>query len=187
MAGGRALVLFTSFRNMRRAEAVFRADGRFPLLVQGQKPKHALLAELRSRIGSVLLATQSFWEGVDVPGEALSLVVIDRLPFAVPDEPLVAARIARIREQGGDPFSSFQLPRAALALRQGFGRLVRTRRDRGVVALLDGRILRKSYGHVLLGALPRDCPRTESLADVEQFFATQTPAPVAALERPRPG
>jgi ATP-dependent DNA helicase DinG len=168
---GRALVLFTSFRNLRIAEEHLRADGTFPVLVQGERPRHVLLSELRSNIGSVLLATQSFWEGVDVPGEALSLVVIDRLPFAVPDDPLTAARIARIREEGGDPFGSYQLPRAALALKQGFGRLIRTRRDRGVVALLDGRILRRDYGSLLLGSLPPDCPRTELLEDVTDFFA----------------
>jgi ATP-dependent DNA helicase DinG len=168
---GRALLLFTSFRNLRVAEQLLRADGGFPVLVQGERPRHALLAELRSRIGSVLLATQSFWEGVDVPGEALSLVVVDRLPFAVPDDPLTAARIDRIREEGGDPFHSYQLPRAALALKQGFGRLIRTGRDTGVAALLDGRILRRPYGGPLLAGLPADCPRTESLEDVAAFFA----------------
>jgi ATP-dependent DNA helicase DinG len=167
---GRALLLFTSFRNLRVAEQILRADGGFPVLVQGERPRHALLADLRARIGSVLLATQSFWEGVDVPGEALSLVVVDRLPFAVPDDPLTAARIDRIREEGGDPFGSYQLPRAALSLKQGFGRLIRTRRDTGVAALLDGRILRRRYGAPLLASLPPDCPRTESLEDVAAFF-----------------
>ena len=98
----------------------------------------------------MLLATQSFWEGVDVPGEALSLVVIDRIPFAVPDDPLTAARIDRIREQGGDPFNGFQLPRAALALKQGFGRLIRSRADTGIVAILDGRLAPRHYGATLL-------------------------------------
>jgi len=169
-SSGRALLLFTSFRNLRVAEEKLRADGTFPVLVQGERPRHVLLAQLRERVGSVLLATQSFWEGVDVPGEALSLVMIDRLPFAVPDDPLTAARIARIREEGGDPFTAYQLPRAALALKQGFGRLIRTRRDRGVVALLDGRILRRRYGDLLLASLPPECPRTEILDDVTQFF-----------------
>ena len=127
ITGGRALLLFTSFRNMRIAEAHLREVLPFPLLVQGERPRHLLLASMRERIGSVLLATQSFWEGVDVPGDALSLVVIDKIPFAVPDDPLIAARIDRIRDDGGEPFGDYQLPRAALALKQGFGRLIRTR------------------------------------------------------------
>src|SRR6188768_3279141 len=117
---GRALLLFTSFRNLRIAEAQLRASLPYPLLVQGERPRHMLLAAMRARVGSVLLATQSFWEGVDIPGEALSLVVMDRIPFAVPDDPLTAARIDRIRDDEGDPFEGYQLPRAALSLKQGF-------------------------------------------------------------------
>jgi len=172
---GRALLLFTSFRNLRIAEALLRASLPYPLLVQGERPRHMLLAAMRARVGSVLLATQSFWEGVDIPGEALSLVVMDRIPFAVPDDPLTAARIDRIRDEDGDPFEGYQLPRAALSLKQGFGRLIRTRTDAGVVAVLDGRVARKSYGATLLASLPGDCPRTELLADVADFWARIRP------------
>ena len=167
---GRALLLFTSYRNLRHTANILRRV-RPRVLVQGERPRHVLLETLRKELGSVLLATQSFWEGVDVPGEALSLVVIDRLPFAVPDDPLTAARIQRLREDGADPFGAYQVPRAALALKQGFGRLIRTHADAGIVALLDGRILRRGYGGTLLGSLPGDCPRTESLADVAAFWA----------------
>jgi ATP-dependent DNA helicase DinG len=176
ITGGRALLLFTSFRNMRIAEAHLREVLPFPLLVQGERPRHLLLASMRERIGSVLLATQSFWEGVDVPGEALSLVVMDKIPFGVPDDPLIAARIDRIRDDGGEPFGDYQLPRAALALKQGFGRLIRTRTDRGIVAVLDGRVARKTYGATLIASLPPDCPRTELLEDVVAFWASGRPA-----------
>jgi ATP-dependent DNA helicase DinG len=171
ITGGRALVLFTSFRNLHAVAEALRPKVPFPLLIQGQRPRHVLLDSLRTNLGSVLLATQSFWEGVDVPGEALSLVVMDRLPFGVPDEPLTAARLAQLREDGLDPFGGYQLPRATLALKQGFGRLIRSHADVGIVALLDGRILRRRYGSTLLASLPADCPRTESLADVSAFWA----------------
>jgi ATP-dependent DNA helicase DinG len=155
---------------MRAAEAHLREVLPFPMLVQGERPRHLLLAAMRERVGSVLLATQSFWEGVDVPGEALSLVVMDRIPFGVPDDPLTAARIDRIRDEGGDPFGDYQLPRDALSLKQGFGRLIRTRTDRGIVGVLDGRIARKPYGGTLIASLPADCPRTELLEDVAAFW-----------------
>jgi ATP-dependent DNA helicase DinG len=171
ITGGRALLLFTSFKNLRVAEAEMRGTLPFPLLVQGQRPRNHLLAALRSQIGSVLLATQSFWEGVDVQGEALSLVVMDRIPFGAPDDPLTRARIDHIRDEGGDPFGGYQLPRAALSLKQGFGRLIRSRGDHGIVALLDGRAARKSYGATLRASLPAECPRTESLEDVAEFWA----------------
>jgi ATP-dependent DNA helicase DinG len=179
---GRALLLFTSFKNLRVAEAYLRAKTKLPLLVQGEKPRHLLLAELREKIGSVLLATQSFWEGVDVPGEALSLVVIDKIPFDVPDDPLTAARIEHLREAGGEPFGSFQIPRAALSLKQGFGRLIRGHGDFGIVAILDGRLVQKTYGRDLVATLPADCPRTESLEDVIHFWER---GPVASADRVR--
>ena len=185
ITGGRALLLFTSFKNLRVAEAQLRGTLPFPLLVQGERPRHHLLAALRSQIGSVLLATQSFWEGVDVPGEALSLVVMDRIPFGAPDDPLTRARIDRIRDEGGDPFGAYQLPRAALSLKQGFGRLIRSRGDHGIVALLDGRAARKSYGATLRASLPAECPRTESLEDVADFWARIRPGagPASAPSR----
>jgi len=182
LTGGRALLLFTSFKNLRVAEAYLRAKTKLPLLVQGERPRHLLLATLREKIGSVLLATQSFWEGVDVPGEALSLVVMDKIPFAVPDDPLTAARIDHIRENDGEPFSELQLPRAALALKQGFGRLIRSHGDFGIVAVLDGRLHHRAYGARLIASLPPDCPRTESLEDVAAFWAR---GPVVAAARAR--
>src|SRR5581483_371729 len=180
ITGGRALLLFTSFRNLRVAQAQLAAALPMPLLVQGEAPRHQLLARLRAQVGSVLLATQSFWEGVDVPGEALSLVVMDKIPFAVPDDPLTAARIDRIRDQDGDPFGAYQLPRAALALKQGFGRLIRSAADRGIVGVLDGRLARRSYGGTLLASLPPGCPRTESLEEVAAFWARIHPGQTAA-------
>jgi ATP-dependent DNA helicase DinG len=149
MNGGRAFVLFTSLKNM---EAVFRLVKprlHCRTLLQGERPKSALLEAFKQE-PSVLFAAHSFWEGVDVPGESLSLVIIDRLPFASPGDPLVSARIDRVRERGAEPFSSYQLPQAAIALRQGFGRLIRSRQDRGIVALLDRRISTRLYGRAEL-------------------------------------
>jgi ATP-dependent DNA helicase DinG len=119
----------------------------------------------------VLFATASFWEGVDVVGEALSLVVIDKLPFAPPDDPLVSARAALLADQGHDPFTAYHVPRAALALAQGFGRLIRHRGDRGIVALLDRRAATRGYGRKVLAGLPAECPRTASLEEVRAFWS----------------
>jgi ATP-dependent DNA helicase DinG len=182
ITGGRALLLFTSKRNMLIAAAYLRARTKLPVLVQGERPRHVLLAALREKIGTVLLATQSFWEGVDVPGEALSLVVIDKIRFDVPDNPLTKARIDHLHETGEDAFEKFTVPRAALALKQGFGRLIRAKGDFGIVAVLDPRLLHMRYGHSLLASLPRDCPRTESLDDVAEFWAR---GPVASADRIR--
>jgi ATP-dependent DNA helicase DinG len=168
---GRALCLFTSWRAL---EAVRRlvAEGlaAYPLLVQGEAPRERLLEAFRADVHSVLLATQSFWQGVDVRGESCSCVIIDRLPFAVPSDPLVAGRSEQIVRDGGSAFDDYALPQAALMLRQGFGRLLRSHDDRGVVAVLDGRLGTARYAEPLLSALPA-VPRVHHIADVEAFFA----------------
>jgi ATP-dependent DNA helicase DinG len=151
---GRALFLFTSYRNMHEVHRLFEGKIGFPLLLQGQKTKRALLQEFKSRIDSVLLATSSFWQGIDVPGEALSCVVIDKLPFEVPDDPVIAARVERITRNGGNAFYEYQVPRAAIQLKQGIGRLIRSSRDRGVIAIFDARMFAKSYGQVFIKSLP---------------------------------
>jgi len=165
---GRAFALFTSLRNM---EAAYRlAAGRLevPALLQGERPKTALLEAFRAR-PSVLFAAHSFWEGVDVPGEALSLVIIDKLPFASPGDPLVASRIEQLRARGVDPFAGYQLPEAVIALRQGFGRLIRTRDDRGIVAVLDRRLITRAYGQTFLRSLPK-ARRFGELAAIEAWW-----------------
>lgn len=156
LVSGGAFLLFTSVRNMERAFRELAPRLPFPSLLQGQLPKRELLARFREE-PSVLFATASFWEGVDVPGDALRLVAIDRLPFASPGDPVVAARAEAIRFRGGEPFSAYQVPQAAISLRQGFGRLIRTATDRGIVAILDRRIVKKGYGRTFLQALPQ-CP-----------------------------
>jgi ATP-dependent DNA helicase DinG len=167
VTGGRAFVLCTSNRNM---VAFHRASRDLPyrILLQGEKPKTRLLDEFRAE-PSVLFATSSFWEGVDVPGEALSLVIIDRLPFAPPGDPVVAARLRALEEQGQDGFSELSVPAAALALRQGFGRLVRRKTDRGLVAILDRRLVTKAYGRAFLATLPR-CPLLRSVPEAQRWW-----------------
>jgi ATP-dependent DNA helicase DinG len=161
MSQGRAFVLFTSYKLMESMAArmeKFFAKKRWELLVQGKgKPRHQLLAEFKEDTHSVLFGTESFWTGVDVPGEALSNVIITRLPFAVPDHPLTAARLELIEDRGGNPFTDFSVPEAILKLRQGIGRLIRTATDEGICAILDNRILTKPYGRAFLASLP-ECP-----------------------------
>ena len=165
---GRAFVLFTSLRNMRAVHAQLEDELPWQVLLQGDQPKAQLLKRFREK-PSVLFASQSFWEGVDVPGDALSLVVIDKLPFASPGEPLTAARIDRLRAAGEDAFYGYQVPQAALALKQGFGRLIRASTDRGIVAVLDARMTRKGYGRLFVQTLPA-CPVLRSEEEAQAFW-----------------
>ena len=162
MTKGRAFVLFTSYKTMQAIAGRLRErldDLDYKLLVQGEGlPRHRIVAEFKKDDRHVLFGTESFWSGVDVPGEALSNVIITRLPFAVPDHPLIEARLEQIESRGGDAFSEYSLPEAILKLRQGVGRLIRTRQDSGIVVILDPRILTKQYGQAFLRALPK-CPR----------------------------
>ena len=169
ITSGRAFVLFTSLRNMRAVHGLLADELPWQVLLQGDAPKGQLLKRFREK-PSVLFASQSFWEGVDVPGEALSLVVIDKLPFASPAEPIVAARIDRLRAEGQDPFYRYQLPQAALALKQGFGRLIRSATDRGIVAVLDPRMTRKGYGRVFIDSLP-PCRMLRTAGEVAELWS----------------
>ncbi len=168
---GRAFVLFTSHKNMEAVHGQMRNRIPFPLLIQGSKPKSRLLEEFRRRKGSVLFATSSFWEGVDVQGEALSCVIVDRLPFAPPNDPVVSARIEKLKKQGREAFYSFQVPMAVIALKQGLGRLIRTRSDRGILCVLDLRILTKPYGKMFRRSLYQS-PLHRDPQDIEAFFAS---------------
>jgi ATP-dependent DNA helicase DinG len=173
-SGGRAFLLFTTLRAMRRARDRLAAKLpglglEVPLLAQGDGSRSELLERFRRLGNAILVGSASFWEGVDVRGEALSVVVIDKLPFAPPDDPVLAARLAHLRRQGRNPFLDFQLPQAAIALKQGAGRLIRGEHDRGVLMLCDPRVLAKPYGRALLDALP-PMTRTRALADVQAFF-----------------
>ncbi|BCO30765.1 helicase [Thiohalobacter sp. COW1] len=168
-SGGRAFLLFTSHRALQAAADRLQ-ESEYPVLVQGQMPKRELLRRFRELGNAVLLGTSSFWEGVDVRGEALSLVLIDKLPFAAPGDPVVQARIDRLREAGGNPFMEFQVPAAVITLKQGVGRLIRDAADRGVLVLCDPRLLNKPYGRVFRRSLP-PMPLTRELREVEAFFA----------------
>jgi ATP-dependent DNA helicase DinG len=172
-AGGRSFLLFTSHRALSEAARLLAArpdfQARFPLLVQGESPRETLLRRFRELGNAVLLGTASFWEGVDVRGDALALVVIDKLPFAAPEDPLLKARLEGIRRRGGNPFHEFQLPQAVLALKQGFGRLIRDREDFGVVMLCDPRLRTRGYGPLFLASLP-PAPVVTEVAEAAGFL-----------------
>lgn len=169
LSEGRALVLTSSYRALAAYRDRVRGRVPYDVLVQGEAPRERLLERFRSEVGSVLLATSTFWQGVDVPGESLSLLVIDKLPFSAPGDPLHEARCEAVERGGGDWFADYALPTAMLQLRQGFGRLIRGHADRGVVAILDPRLRTKGYGRAFIGALPR-CPVVEEPAAVAAFF-----------------
>ena len=177
-SGGRAFLLFASHRALREAAAALRGAP-WPLFVQGEMPRAQLLQRFRESGNGVLLGAASFREGVDVAGDALSVVVIDKLPFAAPDDPVFEARLQAVRRAGGNPFRDEQLPQAVIALKQGVGRLIRTETDRGVLVLCDPRLSGKSYGRVFLESLP-PFPSTRDVADVEDFFAEACSASVNA-------
>jgi ATP-dependent DNA helicase DinG len=166
---GRAFCLFTSYAQMNEIYQRLLGELEFPMLLQGDAPKMALLEEFRLTPNAVLFATSSFWQGVDVQGEQLSCVIIDRLPFAVPSDPVVAARVRAIDEAAGNAFFQYQVPSAVITLKQGFGRLIRSLHDRGLLCLLDNRILKKQYGRIFLESLPK-YRRTTDVKAVEQFF-----------------
>jgi ATP-dependent DNA helicase DinG len=166
---GRAFVLFTSYSQMRQVYELLAERLPFPTMLQGTAPRSVILDRFRNTPNAVLFATSSFWQGVDVQGDQLSCVIIDRLPFAVPSDPVIAARVDAVRENGGNPFYDYQVPQAALALKQGFGRLIRSKSDRGVLALLDNRITKLKYGQVFFDSLP-SYSFTTDLQDVKNFF-----------------
>jgi ATP-dependent DNA helicase DinG len=170
LSQGRAFCLFTSYAQMKDLFERVRFRVKFPLLLQGTAPRSVLLERFKNTPGAVLFATSSFWQGVDVPGDQLSCVIVDRLPFAVPSDPIVAARVNALNEDGRNAFAEFQVPQAVLALKQGFGRLIRTKTDRGVLALLDSRIERMPYGKIFLESLPA-YGLTRDLADVQRFLS----------------
>lgn len=169
---GRALVLFTSLDAMETTYRLLEGRLPFPLMVQGQAPRTQLLDRFREEVESVLLATRSFWQGVDVVGEALSCVIVHKLPFGFPGEPILEARLEYIQQQGGDPFWDYQVPSAIITLRQGLGRLIRRGQDRGALCILDSRLLSRGYGRAFLESLP-PCPVTTRREDLGRFFRSE--------------
>jgi len=171
-SGGRAFFLFTSHRALREAAEILSGRLNFPLLVQGDQPKQALLDQFREAGNAILLGTSSFWEGVDMRGAVLSCVIIDKLPFASPGDPVLSARLDALKKQGQNPFMSWQVPQAAIALKQGVGRLIRDEADRGVFMFCDPRLLKSGYGQKFLDSLPT-MKRTRDISEVELFFANE--------------
>jgi ATP-dependent DNA helicase DinG len=169
LSRGRAFVLFTSYANMNAVAERIAGRVPYPVFIQGEAPKTALLDMFRQTPHAVLLATASFWQGVDVAGEQLSCVIVDKLPFASPGDPVVAARIERLRNRGGNPFAEYQVPVAILMLKQGLGRLIRSAADTGILAVLDSRLVRRSYGQRFLDSLP-PARLVHDLAEVERFL-----------------
>jgi len=166
---GRALVLFTSYHNLNIVWNILKDSTPYTILRQGDAPRSVLLDSFRQDIHSILLGTSSFWQGVDVPGESLSCLIVDKLPFDSPGEPLVAARIDAIREQGGNPFMEYQVPSAIITFKQGIGRLIRKNADRGLLSVLDNRILTSRYGRLFLNSLPK-IPVSHDVSDIRTFF-----------------
>ena len=166
---GRAFCLFTSYSQMKDLHERVRTRVKYPLLLQGSAPRSALLEKFKNTEGAVLFATSSFWQGVDVRGDQLSCVIVDKLPFAVPSDPIVAARVKALQEDGRNAFAEYQVPEAVLSLKQGFGRLIRSRTDRGVLAILDNRIQRMQYGKIFMESLPA-YSTTKDIAAVERFM-----------------
>lgn len=172
ITNGYAFLLFTSFKQMKKVYERLRSEGNYPLLQQGEKPKSTILNLFRKTPHCVLCATNSFWQGVDVRGDALRSVVIDKLPFQVPSDPVVSARFRQIKMKGEDPFKEYSIPTAVISLRQGLGRLVRSREDRGIMAVLDSRIWNKWYGKYFLESL-NNIPVTDDISDLERFWEIQ--------------
>ncbi len=164
-------MLFTSFRALNEAAELLQNKLDYPLLVQGELPRAQLLNTFRQHGNAILLGTNSFWEGVDVRGEALSCVIIDKLPFASPGDPILQARLQKMKEQGQDPFGEYQLPQAVINLKQGVGRLIRHTNDRGVLMICDPRLMTYSYGRVFLDSLPR-MRYTQDLSEVQKFYTS---------------
>lgn len=183
--GGRTFMLFTSYRALHEAAELLQDQLQYPLLIQGESSPRDMIDKFRTLGNAVLLGTASFWEGVDVRGEALSCVIIDKLPFAAPNDPVMEARLDSIRQRGGNPFTDYQIPQAVITLKQGVGRLIRDQHDKGVLMLCDNRLRTRNYGKIFLDSLPR-MPRTQKLEIVQRFFAANTPTPTPSRDSNEP-